>query len=370
MARPRSGSKRPYGSGSVRQLRTGVYQLRWWVGSGPRRRQSSEVVHGKKSEAEARLRSHLQERTRLGKGDPHTTVEQWLRHWLEHIAAEHLKPDTLRGYRNIAEAELTPNLGHIRLTRLSVADLQTYLSTLADRPYWRRYVRSVLRSALSEARRQGLVPGNVAKDVRLPTPRGREIKPLTPDETRALLKEIRGHPKEALYKLAMATGMRQGEILGLTWPDVDLDAGTLTVRRTLKYYDGGYHLDDVKTERSRRTLTLAPPLVAALREHKRQQWVGSSWRLVFVTRGGKPLNGTNVTQELQRHLESAGVRRIRFHDLRHGAATYLLEAGVPLKEVSDLLGHQQISTTADIYAHTLPETRRAAMDKLSEAVFS
>ena len=110
--------------------------------------------------------------------------------------------------------------------------------------------------------------------------------------------------------------------------------------------------------------------MAALREHKRQQWVHSSWRLVFVTRGGKPLNGTNVTQELKRHLESAGVRRIRFHDLRHGAATYLLEAGVPLKEVSDLLGHQQISTTADIYAHTLPEARRAAMDKLSEAVFS
>ena len=183
-------------------------------------------------------------------------------------------------------------------------------------------------------------------------------------------RRIAGNRQEALYKLAIATGMRQGEILGLTWPDVDLDKGTLSVRRSLKYYDGAYHLDDVKTDRSRRTLTLAPPLVAALREHRRKQIVRSSWRLVFVTRSGRPLNGTNVTHTLQRHLAEAGLPRIRFHDLRHGAATYLLEAGVPLKEVSDLLGHQQISTTADIYAHTLPETRRAAMDKLAEAVLS
>ena len=126
----------------------------------------------------------------------------------------------------------------------------------------------------------------------------------------------------------------------------------------------------MKTDRSRRTLTLAPPLVTALRQHRRAQVVRSSWRLVFVTRNGQPLNGTNVTHTLQRHLERAGLPRIRFHDLRHGAATYLLAAGVPMRAVADLLGHQQMSTTADIYAHTLPEARRVAMDKLADVVFS
>ena len=375
MPRSRTGTKRSPGSGSLRQLRPGVWQARWSVGSGARRRYSSKVIYGTKTEAQALLRKQLTEleRTRglnSPGGDPNPTVEAWLRHWLDRIAAERVRPATLVGYRNIVETELIPNLGRRRLARLSVADLQTYFHTLADRPAWRRYVRSVLRSALSEAERQGLVPRNVARLVRLPAPARREIVPLTPEQTRAFLQSIEGNRQEALYKLAIATGMRQGEILGLTWPDVDLDKGTLTVRRSLKYYDRAYHLDDVKTDRSRRTLTLAPPLVAALREHRRRQIVRSSWRLVFVTRSGKPLNGTNVTHTLQRHLAEAGLPRIRFHDLRHGAATYLLEAGVPLKEVSDLLGHQQISTTADIYAHTLPETRRVAMDKLADVVFS
>ncbi len=286
------------------------------------------------------------------------------------MAASRLRPGTLRSYTNIVEVELIPGLGSRRLNRLAVGDLQAFFHTLADRPHWRRFVRSVLRSALSEAERQELVPRNVARLVRLPTPPRKEVQPLTEEQTRAFLRAVEGDRLEALYKLAIATGMRQGEFLGPTWPDVDLEAGTLAVRRSLKYYHGGYHLDAVKTDRSRRTLTLAPPLVTALRQHRRAQIVRSSWRLVFVTRNGQPLNGTNVTHTLQRHLARAGLPRIRFHDLRHGAATYLLGAGVGMKEVSDLLGHQQMSTTADIYAHTLPEARRVAMDKLADVVFS
>ncbi len=351
----------------------GFFQARWSIGSGARRRYRSEVVPGTQAEAVLRTRLAERERTRGLSGlaaDPHLTVEQWLRHWLAHVAAERIRPATLYGYRNIVETQLIPNLGHRRLTRLSVADLQTYFHTLADRPAWRRYVRAVLRSALAEAERQELVSRNVARLVRLQTPPRKEVRPLTPEQTQTLLQEIAGDRLEALFQLAIATGMRQGELLGLTWPDVDLEAGTLTVRRSLKRYDGAYHLDDIKTDRSRRTLALAPPLVAALRRHRRAQIVRFSWRLVFVTRNGQPLNGTNVTHTLQRHLKRAGLPRIRFHDLRHGAATYLLGAGVGMKEVSDLLGHQQMSTTADIYAHMLPEARRVAMDKLADVVFS
>ena len=175
MPRSRSGSKRPPGSGSVRQLRPGVFQARWSVGSGPGRRYLSEVIHGTKAEAETLLRHRLAERERTRglsglAGNPHLTVEQWLRHWLEHVAAERLRPGTLRSYTNIVEVELIPGLGSRRLNRLAVGDLQAFFHTLADRPHWRRFVRSVLRSALSEAERQELVPRNVARLVRLPTP--------------------------------------------------------------------------------------------------------------------------------------------------------------------------------------------------------
>jgi integrase len=177
----------------------------------------------------------------------------------------------------------------------------------------------------------------------------------------------------ALYVLAIATGMRQGELLGLRWQDVDLDAGRLTIRHTLRL--GTRELAEPKTERARRTLRLGADSLLALREHRRRQlgerlaagrrWVDGDF--VFTTSIGTPLDSRNVTKAFQRILAAAGLPHQRFHDLRHACATLLLEDGEELGVVSRILGHSHIATTADVYAHLTPamlERSAARMDAI------
>ena len=368
---------RTRGTGSIRQKRRGVWQIRWDTGIGQNRRYRSETVRGTKTDAEGVLRQRLLERDRVrGSGvlATFTTVGEWLDHWLYHVAKQNIRPDTWVGYRSIVERTLVPEIGHLKLDRLSPADVQRFVSEHSDRPWALRYFRAVLRSALSEAERQGLVSRNVAKLVRVPPPPQKEVSPLTPEQAQAFLSTIEGHREEALYVLAMTLGMRQGELLGLTWDAVNLDEGVLTVRHTLKRYDGEYHLDPPKTKKSYRTLALPAPLVVTLRAHRAHQvrerlssadWQGNSWDLVFCRTNGLPLDSKGVTQRFRRHLDRAGLPRVRFHDLRHGAATYLLRAGVPMRVVMEQLGHSQMAITSDLYSHVLPEAKREATDKVA-----
>lgn len=174
--------------------------------------------------------------------------------------------------------------------------------------------------------------------------------------------------------LAASTGMRLGEVLGLSWGGVDLERGFVRVDRTLARYGGAYHLDPPKSARSRRAISIPRPVVAALRvrreiQHERQQavgvaWAGSDWNLVFTTETGRPLSHRTTQDIFQRLLARAGVRQVRFHDLRHGVATFLLAQGVAMRVVQDVLGHAQIALTADLYSHVVPELRRDASDRI------
>ena len=378
-----AGNKRARGTGSIRQRRRGLWQIRWETGTGKSRLYHSETVRGTKTQAEAILREHLVKNERARSSgvlstEPRLTVGQWLRHWLDHVARHNLRPGTFEGYQAIVERELIPALGTVRLNRLGIAEVQELVNSLRHRPHWARYQRSVLRSALSEAERQGLVSRNVARLVRVPSPPRKEVSPLSPEQARAFLQAVEGDRLAALYKLGMALGLRQGELLGLQWDAVDLDGGALVVKRSLRRHGGAYHLDEPKTERSRRALPLPSPLVDALRAHRDRQaferiiatpWLGDDWNLVFARPDGYPLSGPVVTKQFQRHLERAGLPRVRFHDLRHGAATYLLHAGVPMRSVMDLLGHTQMSTTSDLYSHVLPDMQREASEKVAAVLF-
>ena len=377
-----SQNKRARGTGSVRQRGPGRWQLRWESGSGRHRRHHSETVRGTKSDAESVLRERLTEweRAPVLSTDPRLTVAEWLQHWLEHVKKPVLAPTTFEDYGRIVDLILTPGLGDIRLNRLGAAEVQRLVNALAYQPHWCRQVRAVLRSALTSAMKQGLITRNVATMVEVPSTPRREIAPLTPEEARAFLKAIEGDRLEALYQTAMATGMRQGELLGLRWNDVDFERGVLVVRRALKHTrERGYFLGEPKTAGSSRTLVPPTQVMEALRTHKDKQrfewvmaahsWVGDDWNLVFARPDGHPLNTSAVTQRFQRVLAEAGLPRKRFHDLRHGAATYLLAKGVPMKVVQDVLGHTQLSTTADIYTHVMPELQRDASEKVGEVLF-
>jgi integrase len=203
-----------------------------------------------------------------------------------------------------------------------------------------------------------------------PHPSQREIRPLDLQQTRRLLSCARQTDLEALYLLAVTAGLRQGELLGLAWKDVDLEKGLLKVRRTLITRTGGPRLDQPKTKKSRRTITLTSKTVSALKRHKQYgQGVVSAEDLVFCTRSGKPISPQNLTKQSFRPLlKKAGLPSIRFHDLRHTCATLLLAKGVHPRVVQDLLGHASVTLTLDTYSHVLPQMGSLVADAMEDVL--
>jgi integrase len=230
------------------------------------------------------------------------------------------------------------------------------------------YMHQVLRTALGLAVRWDMVPRNVARLVDRPRVERTEINPLTPEEARRFLDAIRGHRLEALFSVALALGLRQGEALGLRWEDVDFDGGTIRVRNQLQRIEGKLTLVPPKTKRSRRTLVMPTMIVESLREHEQRQvaeklWAGSKWQesgLVFANRFGGPTQARRVIEQFHGALSEGGIRRVRFHDLRHSCATLLLVQGVSPRVVMDVLGHSEIALTMNAYSHVVPELQREA----------
>jgi integrase len=244
------------------------------------------------------------------------------------------------------------------------------------------HARVILRRALADAQRDGLVHRNVAALARPPRVTPRTIEPgrdyLEAAHLRRLLAVAAEYRIGALVTVAATTGLRQGELLGLTWDDIDLAAGTLTVRRSMaRSWDGGYELAAPKTNRSRRTVYLAEPTIEAFRREQREQAAArdaaaTAWQdtagLVFTDAVGRPLYPTAVHRAFHELLTAAGLPSVPFHGLRHSTATALLSAGVPLRVVSDLLGHSGIAITANYYAHVEKDLRRDAADAMNRVL--
>jgi integrase len=239
-----------------------------------------------------------------------------------------------------------------------------------------RHLHRFLHRVFDQAVGWDAAPRNPAKLAAPPRAVRHEFRALTAAQCRRLLAGVRGDRLEALYVVALATGMRQGELLALRWADVDLAAGRLAVRGTLQRdQGGGWAVREPKTHRSRRQVALAPVAVAALRAHRDRQdaerrTVGSRWEdndLVFANRVGRPLSAQNL---VQRHfhplLARLSLPRVRFHDLRHTAATLLLAEGVHPKIVSELLGHKEVDVTLNLYSHVTPAMHQAAAEALGK----
>jgi len=241
-----------------------------------------------------------------------------------------------------------------------------------------QYARGVLRTALNQALRWGLVSRNVADLVDGPKVERHEIQPFSPEEARTFLAAVRGDRLEALYSVALTMGLRQGEALGLRWEDVDLDTGTMHVRHQLQRIDGKLTLVPLKTARSRRTLALPDSITFGLREHRLRQLedavkAGKRWKgpkpnedgaHVYTTAIGTPLEARNVVRAYTAIVKRAGLPHRRFHDLRHSCATLLLVQGVSPRVVMEILGHSQISLTMNTYSHVVPELGREAARRM------
>ncbi|WP_211229363.1 tyrosine-type recombinase/integrase [Nakamurella lactea] len=233
-------------------------------------------------------------------------------------------------------------------------------------------VHGVLRNALGDAERMDLVPRNVAKAVRPASLPRTERRALTPDEAGRLLRSLNGDRLEAVFVVAIGTGLRRGEILGLRWSDVDLDTRSLFVRQAVQRSGGELRFVAPKTHRSTRPVPLPRFVVTALQNHRARQAAerlvaGPLWHdadLVFTTQIGTPLEPRNINRRFDVARKDADLTWLRLHDLRHAFATFLLDQGEELRTVMDLLGHSTIRLTADTYGHVLPSRAAHAADLL------
>ncbi|OJF09629.1 tyrosine-type recombinase/integrase [Couchioplanes caeruleus] len=337
--------------------------------------------------------------------DPAVTVGDYLTTWLHTVAKRRVRATTFETYAGLVNDFLIPGLGHRRLGALTVSQVRAFLNEIAvacrccakERDVRRkggpvccavgdccrktvavgtlRYVRAVLSSALADGVREDLIGRNVASPVRLPTPKS-DFQPFTLGESRKYLLVAAYHRQAALFELALRTGLRKGELLGLRWSDIDMKQGHLYVRRTFARTRGGATFQPVKTERSARRIVIPRDSLTTLKRHQQRQQIdrreaGTTWQdndLVFTTPTGGPLDPATVYRSHRDICDLADVRHIRFHDLRHTCATLLLEQGVDLVTIKDLLGHAQIHTTADIYSHVRLRLQRHAIESIGDAL--
>lgn len=241
-----------------------------------------------------------------------------------------------------------------------------------------QYIHVTLHKALKQAVRDGMIPRNVTEAVKPPRPSRREMRPLSPTEVGRFLEAARGDEHEAIFVLAVSSGMRQGELLALRWEDVDLEAGTLRVQRSVSHTKDGPDFTPPKSVKSRRRIKLTRSTVEALRRHRADQnshrlRLGTLWEdqgLVFPNRTGGAMRPWSLTGgPYLRLLKKAEIpHKVRFHDLRHTCATLLLLKGAHPRLVQELLGHASISITMDTYSHVLPGMDDGLADMMEEAL--
>ena len=378
-------AKRGNGEGSIYRRKSDGK----WTGSVTLEDGNRKVIYGKtRSEVQEKMKTLLHEQQQ-GKlvATSSQTVEQFVVDWLENTHRHKVRPRTYERYREAVYLHIVPALGRIQLQKLTAQHVRAFYTKKSDEGLSASTItcyHSVLHLALDTAVKWDIIPRNVCDLVSPPRRQRFEIQPLSTEQAEKLISTVRGHRWEALFILALVTGLRRGEILGLKWQDIDFVSGTLHVRRILSRVPtktpGRTHVyveAEPKTKQSRRSVTIAPFALVVLIKHQERQEkdklkAGKAWQehdYVFCTSIGTCLNPNNVVAELKKLLKKAELPNIRFHDLRHSAATLLLLLSVHPKVVQELLGHTQISMTMDVYSHVLPGMHQEAINKLHTALY-
>lgn len=305
-------------------------------------------------------------------------LADFLTAWLERIEST-VRPATHDRYRRIVERQIGPALGSIQLGKLTPGHVQDFYSDRLKAGLSQTTValyHGVLHRALEDAVKRQEALRNVCDAVTAPRPNSPEMTTWTAAEVRTFLQASADDDLAALWRLALMTGMRRGELLALRWQDVNLDAGMLSVRRTVSRGKDGIVFGEPKTAKGKRRIELDSGCVEALRAHRKEQlkrrlMFGPAWEdtdLVFERGTGEVLHPNVLGSRFQTLVKAVGLPRIRLHDLRHTAATLMLENGAHPKIVQERLGHSDISMTLNRYSHVMPGMQRDVADRLAAAI--
>ena len=392
--------RRGQGEGSIYKMSDGRWRaavsLGWRPDGTGEVQWKRKVFTGKtRADVQQRLTAALRDQQRgLPIDSRKQTLSQFLNTWLANTVKPSVRLKTYTSYEQMVRNHIDksmpleewserkldsiPGLGRLELTKVTLSVLQEWMTAkvnAGNSPALVRYLLVVLRIALNEALKGDLIPRNPATLATPPLVEKTEVQPFTPDQALRFLQAARGHRLEALFTVGIAIGLRSGEASALHWSAVDLDRGEIHVRQTLQRVKGkGLALVPPKSEKSRRTIQLPEVCIDALRAHwTRQQaereWAGSAWHqtpFVFTSKIGTPLDDRRVLLEFTRLVKFAGLPKQRFHDLRHACISLLAAQGVPLKVISEIVGHSDIRLTQNVYQHVFQPAKREAASKMND----
>jgi integrase len=359
---------RSRGEGTVHLHKpSGLYVAQVSLGTDAAGKRVRKTAYGK-TEADARAERDRMLREYASGLDVNAakmSVEEYLNGWIRHLDAtiRAKRPRTWRSYADTVRLHIAPMIGARSLLKLSPRDVEAMCAKIAatGRTRTAQIARVVLRIALNDAIKAGILSRNVASLADAPQHEAKERPVLTLAEAQRVL--ARPHRLTALWATALGTGLRLAELLGLRWQDIDLKAATLTIDHQLQRIDGDFLPRDLKTDQSRAVIPLAPFVVEALAAHRRAS-PGIRSGLVFRARSGAPYHQSNVRQMWLRHCAKCAVPAVPFHSMRHTTATLLYAAGLPDKTIQAVLRHSRLSTTMDVYTHLTPQ----AMERATEAM--
>ncbi|MGR6971423.1 tyrosine-type recombinase/integrase [Streptomyces cynarae] len=360
------------GEGTIYQRKDGRWEAAVYVLTTSGMKKRVRVYGATRAEVSRKL---TEAKAKNDQGIPAADKTWLLGDYLDYWLAEVIKPNrratTYDLYESNVRLHLKPALGHVSLTSLSVPMLQRYLNQQLEGGHSLRKVqtlREIVSSALTRAMRDELLTRNVARLVEVKGRQGNDVQPWTLAEMQKFLEVARPHKWYAAFLISTLYGLRRGEVIGLRWEDIDFVNRKIYVRQQVFRAGGEVQIGPLKTKSAKRDLPLLDVVAEALKEHHEHRAVSSKAGLVFTTSTGRPIEPYNYTRAFKLMCRRNGLRSIRLHDLRHGAATTLKWLGVPDRDIQLILGHSHVSITQQIYQHDTMESRRDALSRMQDAL--